>query len=159
MDDEEIEITDADVDVPLADLVKNDRRRVKIMDMGDYSDIFYAIESTILDYWAFHPQLKDRDVIKAFNELIRDFDNLKEGTLACEISKEVKAVLVWRRRNNQKDYTYGEIISCLSLLRKLAKIHRSSDGIGYLKWIKAFFEDRLPETEEEIIEYILENEL
>jgi len=44
------------------------------------------------------------------------------------------------------------------LLTKIAKEHQSSDGIGYLKWIKTFFEGRMPETEKEIIEYISINE-
>ncbi|MDI6902318.1 MAG: hypothetical protein QMC77_01110 [Methanocellales archaeon] len=131
---------------------------MKIKDMADYYDVFFAVENTTFLYWSSHPDMNDRDVIDAFNSLIRDFNNQKEGSLASEISKGVKAILILRKRNKNRDYTFGEIISCILLLIKLANEHESSDGMGYLKWIKAFFEGRMPKTEEEIMEYILQNE-
>lgn len=159
MTSEEIEITDEDVKVPIAKLVANDKKRVKIKDMADYYDIFFAVEKTTFFYWESHPNITDRDVINAFNSIIQDFDNQKEGTLASEISKGVKAILILRKRNKKRDYTSGEITSCISLLINLAKEHKSSDGIGYLKWIKTFFEGDMHITKEGIIRHIIENEI
>ncbi|MFQ5974778.1 MAG: hypothetical protein ACE5J5_00485 [Candidatus Hydrothermarchaeales archaeon] len=142
----------------IAKLVINDKKQVKINDMADYYDLFFAIENTTMLYWESHTDMTDKDVINAFNRLLRDFDNQKERTLASEISKGIKAILILRKNDKKGDYTFGEIVSCIILLMKIAKEHQSSDGIGYLKWIKAFFERRMPLTEEEIIEYIFQNE-
>lgn len=154
----EIEITEEDVKVPITELVVNDKRHVKIKDMADYYDVFFALENTTFRYWGSHPKLTDSDVISAFNSILRDFDNQKDGTLASELSMGVKAVLILRKRNNTKNYTLGEITSCISLLIKLAKEHERPDGRGYLRWIKAFFEGKMPKTEGEITKYILQND-
>lgn len=53
-----------------------------------------------------------------------------------------------------RSYTYGEIISCVRLLIKLVKQHRSPSGIGYLQWIKTFYEGNMPKTDEEMRDYI-----
>jgi transcriptional antiterminator len=159
MNDKGDEITEEEVKAPLGELVINNKKQVKIKDMADYYDVFFAIENTTFHYWIGNPDLNDRKVINAFNHLLRDFDNQKEGGLASEISKSVKAILIWRKRNKDRDYTLGELTSCISLLIKLANEHKSSGGRGYLKWIRAFFEGRMPESEEEIMKYILQNEI
>lgn len=144
--------------IPIAKLVINNKKGVKINDMADYYDLFFAIENTTLLYWESHTDITDKDVINAFNRLLRDFDNQKEGTLESEISKDIKVILILRKNDKKEDYTLGEIVSCIILLMKIAKEHQSSNGIGYLKWIRAFFEGRMPLTEEEITEYIFQNE-
>ncbi|MFQ6060667.1 MAG: hypothetical protein ACE5KV_05135 [Thermoplasmata archaeon] len=159
METEEVELTEEEVGVPLAELVIDDKKRVRIDDMADYYEVFFAIECSTLLYWESHEEITDKDVMKAFNRLLLDFDNQKEGTLASEISKAVKANLILRRRDQEEDYTFGEIASCISFLKRIAKHHKSPDGRGYLKWIRAFFEGRMPMTEEEIVDYILQNEV
>ena len=134
----ELELTEEDVKTPISKLVINNKKRVKINDMADYYDIFFAIENTTLLYWNSHPNITDEDVVNAFNKLLQDFDVRDEETLASEISKGVKAILILRKWDKKRDYTMGEIISCVSLLIKLAKEHKSPDGIGYLKWIRVF---------------------
>jgi transcriptional antiterminator len=138
MNDEGDEITEEEENAPLSELVINSKKQVKIKDMSDYYDVFFAIENTTFHYWIDNPDLNDKKVIKVFSHLIRDFDNQKEEGLASEISKGVKAILIWRKRNKDRDYTFGELTSCISLLIKLANEHKSSDGKGYLKWIRAF---------------------
>ncbi len=154
-----VDISDEDVKVPVKALVIDDKKRVKIRNMADYADIFFAVEKTTYHCWLLNPKITDRDVISAFNSLIRDFDNQEAGTLAWEISTCVKAFLILRKRKKQRDYTLGEIFSCIAFLIKLAKQHQSSSGVGYLTWIRTFFEGRLPETREENLLYILLNEL
>ena len=159
MIDEEIEITDEDIRVPIAELVVNDNKRVKISDMADYCDVFFAIENTVYSYWESNADLADNDVIRIFVNLLRDLDRQKEGTLESEISMGIKAILTWRNIKGMRPYTAGEIASCISFLLKIAKNHKSPDGRGYLKWIKTFFEGRMPKTVEEQIEYTLKNEM
>ncbi|GEM_PF-1964725 len=160
MVDKEEGLTGEDVKVPIRELVINDSKRVRIRDMADYSDIFFAIEFTILTYWEdCCTTLKDRDVIKSLYSLLGNFDGQEEGTLASEIAKALKATLIWRKRIRRRKYKLGEILSCISLLISVARNHQSPDGIGYLKWIKNFFEGKMPLTIEEILDYMWENEM
>jgi len=90
---------------PIAELVINNKKRVKINDLADYYDIFFAIENTTLLYCESHTDITDKDVINAFNRLLRDFDHQKEETLASEISKGIKAILILRKKDKKRDYT------------------------------------------------------
>lgn len=152
------EITEEDVNVPLSDMVTGNKTRVEITDMEDYYDVLYAIENTTYYYWLSHQKLRDKDVYSAWKRLKKTFDNLEEGTLLSEIAKAVKAILIIRENNGNRKYSHGEILSCLIHLTKLARNHRSPDGQGYLKWTTTFFRGELPETEDEIRQYIRENE-
>jgi len=157
-EEEEYEITEEDVKVPLIELVTGNKTRVEITDMADYHDVFYAIEYTIFQYWLSHPEIRDKDVYAVFKRLKKTFDKLEEDTLPSEIAKAVKAILIVKKERGQGMYSHGEILSCLMFLTQLARNHRSSDGIGYLKWTAVFFRGEMPETEEEIRQYIRENE-
>ncbi|MDO9536726.1 MAG: hypothetical protein Q7J68_00215 [Thermoplasmata archaeon] len=157
-EDDVIVITEDDVKAPLGELTINNKAGVRILDMEDYLDVFFSIERTVMEYWESHPNITDRDVQSTFDSLLRNFDNQKEDTLASEISKGVKAMLILGRRTGNEDYTIGEIFSCIRFLKGIAKNHKSPDGIGYLKWTRAFFEGRMPETPEEIAKYIFEEE-
>jgi hypothetical protein len=154
-----MEITEADVNRPLAELVESGNEKVSFKDIDDYHEIFYSIESTVLNFWQKKPALKDKTVLSAYNKLKKDFDGQKQGSLADEISQSVKTLLVHNKLEGERSYTYGEIISCVKLLIKLVKQHRSPSGIGYLHWIKTFFEGNMPETKEEIWEYIQKYEI
>ena len=79
---------------------------------------------------------------------------LTVGKVGYNISESVKGQLVLNIIEGERSYTYGEIISCVRLLIKLVKQHRSPSGIGYLHWIKTFYEGNMPKTESEIREYI-----
>ena len=149
-----MEITEADVNRPLAELVESGNEKVLFEDIADYYEIFFSIENTVLNIWQKKPFLKDKTVLSAYNKLKKDFDGQKEGSLADEISKSVKALLLQNKLEGERSYTYGEINSCVKHLIKLVKQHRSPSGIGYLHWIKTFFEGNMPKTEEEIWEYI-----
>ena len=149
-----MEITEVDVNLPFTELVESGNKKVSFKDIDDYHEIFYSIESTVLNFWQKKPALKDKMVLSAYNKLKKDFDGQKRGSLADEISVSVKALLVQNKIEGERSYTYGEIISCVKLLIKLVKQHRSPSGIGYLHWIKTFFEGNMPETESEIREYI-----
>jgi hypothetical protein len=153
------DFTEEDVTVPLHTLVIDKRTAVKIRNMADYSDVFAAIEGTVLAFWQEETRIHDRDVLSAYTSLLRDFDHQPEGSLASEIAKCVKAILLSKKQETQKDYTYGEITSCLSMLITIAKDHRSPDGIGYLKWVKTFFEGDMPMDRNTIIEYMFKNEM
>jgi hypothetical protein len=145
-------------DRQLADLTGDDKRRVDVTDMEEYSAILFSIEYTILSYWRNHSRIKDKKVISTLKKLIRNFDDYRESSLAGRISKVVKKALVTAKEKENRTYTYGEVISCLQLLKKIAKIHKAPHGRGYLHWIEAFFEERLPETKREMLEYILKYE-
>ena len=149
-----MEITEADVNRPLAELVESCNEKVLFKDIGDYYEIFFSIENTVLNIWQKKPFLKDKTVLSAYNKLKKDFDGQKEGSLADEISKSVKALLVQNKLEGERSYTYGEINSCVKHLIKLVKQHKSPSGIGYLHWIKTFFEGNMPKTRTEIWEYI-----
>ncbi len=126
--------------------------------MGDYYDIFFSIEYIVLNFWQKKPALKDKTVLSAYHKLKKDFDGQKKGSLADEISKSVKAMLVHNKIEGERSYTYEEIISCVKYLIKLVNQHRSPSRIGYLQWIKTFFEGNMPITETEIGDYIDEYE-
>jgi len=149
-----MEITEADVNRPLAELVESGNEKVLFEDIADYYEIFFSIENTVLNIWQKKPFLKDKTVLSAYNKLKKDFDGQKEGSLADEISKSVKALLVQNKLEGERSYTYGEINSCVKHLIKLVKQHRSPSGIGYLHWIKTFFEGNMPKTDKEIWDYI-----
>ena len=153
-----MEITEADVNRPLAELVENSGEKIVIEDMGDYHEIFCSIEYIVLDFWQKKPALKDKTVLSAYHKLKKDFDGQKKGSLADEISKSVKAVLVLNKIEGERSYTYEEIISCIKYLIKLVNQHRSPSRIGYLQWIKTFFEGNMPITDTEISDYIDEYE-
>ena len=153
-----MEITEADVNRPLAELVENSREKVVIEDIAEYSEIFFSIEYIVLNFWQKKPALKDKTVLSAYHKLKKDFDGLKKGSLADEISKSVKTVLVLNKIEGERSYTYEEIISCVKYLIKLVNQHRSPSRIGYLQWIKTFFEGNLPQTDKEISDYIDEYE-
>jgi hypothetical protein len=155
----EYEPTEEEVRVPLSTLVINKRTPVQIRDMADYGDIFYAIENTVLQIWKEDRRFHDRDVLSAYASLLKDFDHQPDDSLASEIAMAVKAFLLLRKHNKQKEYTYGEITSCLSKLVTIAKDHRSSDGAGYLKWVKTFFSGKMPTSINDIMEYIFKNEM
>ena len=153
-----MEITEADVNRPLAELIESGNEKVLFEDIADYYELFFSIENTVLNIWQKKPFLKDKTVLSAYNKLKKDFDGEKEGSLANEISKSVKALLVQNKLEGERSYTYGEINSCVKHLIKLVKQHRSPSGIGYLHWIKTFFEGNMPETDKEISDYIDEYE-
>ena len=146
-------ISEINVNQPLENLVGSNKRNVVIEDISDYTEIVYSIESVVLLTWQENPGLNDKKVLSAYNKLKKDFDGQKKGSLADEISKSVKAQLVIGGIEGDV-YTYGEIISCVKTLIKIAKNHRSPNGIGYLHWTKTFFEGNMPETPEDILEYI-----
>jgi len=150
--------TEADVNRPFAELVKKSRGKVVIEDMGDYCNIFFNIESTVLNFWQEKPALKDKMVLSAYHKLKKDFDGQKKGSLADDISKSMKALLVFNKIEGERGYTYEEIISCVKYLIKLVNQHRSPSRIGYLQWIKTFFEGNMPITDTEISDYIDEYE-
>jgi hypothetical protein len=143
--------------LPLSELTENDRKIVDVTDMEEYAVIFFNIEYQILVYWKQHPHMKDKTVLHALITLTRSFDNQKESSLAGRIARAVKEG-VHSSRKEGKVYTYGEVISCLKLIKKIVKIHRAPHGRGYLYWVETFFQGRLPETEEEIKNYILKYE-
>ena len=149
-----MEITEADVNRPLAELVENSKEKVIIEDIAEYSEIFFSIESTVLNIWQKKPALNDKTVLSAYHKLKNDFDGQKKGSLADEISKSVKALLLYNKIEGERSYTYEEIISCVEYLIKLVKQHRSPSRIGYLQWINTFFEGNLPQTDTEIRDYI-----
>ena len=149
-----MENTRVHVNQQLAELVENGNGNVAIEDIADYHEIFVSIESVVLFMWQENPALKDKTVLSAYNKLKKDFDGQKEGSLAYNISQSVKGQLMLNRIEGERSFTYGEIISCVRLLIKLVKQHRSPSGIGYLQWIKTFFEGNMPKTDQEIWDYI-----
>ena len=149
-----MENTRVHVNRQLAELVENGNGKVAIEDIADYHEIFVSIESVVLFMWQENPALKDKTVLSAYNKLKKDFDGQKEGSLAYNISQSVKGQLMLNRIEGERSFTYGEIISCVRLLIKLVKQHRSPSGIGYLQWIKTFFEGNMPKTDQEIWDYI-----
>lgn len=149
-----MEITEADINQPLANLVGSSKAKVVIDDISDYFEIFHSIESVVLFAWQKNPALNDKKVLSAYNKLKKSFDGQKKGSLADDISKSVKGQLVLGRMDGYSMYTHGEILSCIKTLIKIAKNHRSPNGTGYLHWIKTFFEGNMPETPEDIFDYI-----
>jgi hypothetical protein len=155
----EDEVTEDDVRVPLSTLVHPKETVIRITHMERYWDVFFVLEYTVLCYVADHSRINDEDILDAYRILEKSFDDLPEGSLALEISKAVKAVLIARKREKKRMYTLGEVRSCVLYLLRIGKQHHSSDGIGYLKWICTFFEGGMPMTHEENLDYIIRNEL
>ena len=128
-------------DLSLRELTEKDRKIVDVTKMEEYYVIFFNVESQILLYWMEYPHLKDKKVVSTFKKLEKNFDNHKETSLAGRISRAVKEGLIQSKKEENRSYTYGEVISCIKLLKKIAKIHKSPSGRGYLFWIGAFFEN------------------
>ncbi|MBW2741175.1 MAG: hypothetical protein JRE64_20560, partial [Deltaproteobacteria bacterium] len=99
-----MEITEADVNRPLAELVENSKEKVIIEDIAEYSEIFFSIESTVLNIWQKKPALNDKTVLSAYHKLKNDFDGQKKGSLADEISKSVKALLLYNKIEGERSY-------------------------------------------------------
>ncbi len=145
--------------VPMESLVAPDRTLVNASKMDEYSNIYLAIEATVMDRQKARPSLKDRNVLSALRKLKKGFEGHKENSLEAKIAKNLKIMLALRRKGGEEDYTMGEINSCIRSLIKIVKNHASPSGMGYLHWIEAFFEDRLPVTEKEISKYIKKEEM
>jgi hypothetical protein len=157
--EDECNFTEEEVLVPLHTLVTDKRTTVNIWNMAVYAEVFAVMEGTVLAFWDQKHKLRDKDVLSAYTSLLKDFDHQPKDSLASEIAKSVKAILLSRRQQKLKDYTYGEITSCLTKLITIVKDHRSPDGIGYLKWVKTFFEGNMPTDMESILEYMFTNEM
>ena len=149
-------VDDEELDGPIESFVSPEKHMVDVNDMGKYSMIFYPIERTILDYWVENQSLNDEGVISVLEKLKANFDETKDE-LGEKICLNVKIALCASNKVNKK-FSLGELKSCITRLKNIAKRHDAPDGIGYLKWVKTFFEGKLPETEDEIREYILNEE-
>ncbi len=139
---------------PLADLVESSTKKVPIEDIVNYQGILTSIEARILYEWQENPDLNDKEVLSAYNKIKKDFEGHKKGSLAYELSQAMKGQLMLYKIEDDRIYTHGEIISCVRALIKIAKIHKSPSGIGYLHWIKTLYEGNLPKTEKDMLEYI-----
>ncbi len=139
-------------------LVDPDKTQVDASEMNEYSNIYITIESTVMERQKARPSLKDRNVLSALRKLKKGFEGHKENSLEAKIAKNLKVLLALRREVGEEDYTMGEINSCIMSLIKIVKNHASPSGKGYIRWIEAFFENRLPVTEREISEYIRKEE-
>lgn len=153
------EIPDEIVDVHITELLRVDRTGVDIKEKEKYHIVLFALESAVLIEWASHPKLKDRDVISAYGRLQDILKGRKTpaGGLAGRMERHLKKVIIGNALEGE--YTVGELLSCLTALKRIARNHRARDRKGYLKWVKAFLGGRMPETEEEITEYIMRNEM
>jgi len=143
----------------IASLVLPDATEVDATDMGRYSDIFFALESIVLSGWEQKPSLRDKDVLEAVDTLLSDLDNQPEGSFAWLLATSLKARLMFRKGRGGKDFTLGEVVSCIKLLAHIAREHENSAGDGYLRWVRAFFTTGLPKTSMENLDYLVENEL
>ena len=157
--EDEDDFTEEDVSVPLHTLVVDKRIAVNIWNMVNYADVFASIEGTVLAFWDEKHNIRDKDVLSTDTILLKDFDHQPEGSLVSEVAKCVKAILLSRKQEKLKDYTYAEITSCLTKFITIARDHRSPDGIGYLKWMKTFFEGNMPMDMDSIMGYIFKNEM
>ncbi len=145
-----------ELDGPIASFVSPEKHMVDVTDMGKYSMVFYPIERTILEFWEKNQSLGDAEVIVALEKFKANFDE-PQDELGEEICRNVKITLCANNKINKK-FSFGELKSCVTQIKNIAKRHDAPDGIGYLKWVKTFFEGKLPHTEEEIREYILKEE-
>lgn len=143
----EPELPENPVAVPMESLVDPDRTPVNASKMDEYSNIYLTIESTVMERQKARPSMKDRNVLSALRKLKKGFEGHKENSLEDNIAKNLKIQLALCREGGEEDYTMGEINSCIRSLIKIVKNHASPSGMGYLHWIEAFFEDRLPVTE------------
>jgi hypothetical protein len=150
--------SDEELAAPLSSLADPDRGPVEVGDMAEYPDLFAVLEGTALNFWKAHPEATDELVLDSFNELLGSFDRCREGSLAWEVSRRVKGLLIARAREGKRRYSVGEMNSCLRALIDLAVVHESWDGIGYLKWVRTCLEGRMPRTQAEIASYILQHE-
>jgi hypothetical protein len=157
--DQTVEIIDDLIRPPLSELTVPSKKRVRVKNLGDYYDVFGSLEQTILSIWLDEPRLTDEDVLIAINDLTHDFDDQPEGTIARELEQAVKSTLMLRHDDGDVDYTYGEVMSCLSHLVGIVRTHHSPRGTGYLTWVKTVFEGNMPTTRAEIVEYILRHEV
>lgn len=159
IENKEVTFTEKELDVPLNTLVINNKGRVNTKEMDKYIEIYMSIETTVMTLWKERKNVNDKIVLSAYKSLLRDFDHQQKGSLESEIAKCVKATLLMRKREKLKDFTYGEILSCIYTLIEIIKIHQSQDGIGYLKWVENFFTGNMPTTEKEMTEYMFKNEM
>jgi len=144
---------------PIASLVLPDAAEVDATDMGKYSDIFFALESMIFTGWRQQPSLDDKEVLEALDTALSDLDSQPEGSFAWILATSLKARLMFRKGRGGKDFTMGEIVSCIRLLARIAREHENSTGDGYLRYLRAFFTTGLPETAKEHVDYLVKNEL
>ncbi len=141
---------------PLLEIVNPSKKMVPIHDMNEYKTIFFSIEKPVFDYWKQNSETTDETIIKNLESLKQGFDN-PQNELGEQIKRSIKTTILLNK--DKKEYSYGDIMSCIVRLKNLAKHHESFDGIGYLKWLERFFEGTIPQTPEEIEEYIKKEEI
>jgi tetratricopeptide (TPR) repeat protein len=147
-----------EINQPLINYVAPDKQMTPITDLAEYTEILFPIETTIQNHWENNPELEDKEIIETLTNLKTNFD-APQNELGEEIKKTLKmTLLMLQKQNPQRKYSFGEIKSCITQIKNIAKQHESPDKIGYLQWVKLFFEDKLPETKEEIQEYIQNEE-
>lgn len=150
-------VPEEELNQPLRHFVIPDKKMVPIHDMGEYSTLFLAIEKPIMDYWKQKQGLNDETTVETLESLKKSFD-APQNELGERIKQSMKATLI-ANKIAKKQYSEGEALSCIVRIKNLAKKHYSFDGIGYLKWLERFFDGTLPQTPEEIEEYLKKEEI
>ena len=128
---------------------------------SDYLDFLQNVEAAVLSASKEEPSIKDTDVIKAYERLVKYYQRKKqhlpelESTLtgnAALVFNDAKAVCEWRRKKDPDEVVVVEDLEGLGsdvpiaiLIRCLEKLHKSAvnwnkkDGQrGYLNIISNF---------------------
>lgn len=121
---------------PIEELLLPDSARVSPLTIKEgeeeeYTDMLFAIEGAIADYYRENPKTKDIDVINALKNIKKGLTKeYNDGCLEDMIQMRIHVVLGFKRR------TKKEVLLCLAYVSKSVKLHRRTDGVrGYLNFI------------------------
>ena len=128
---------------------------------SDYLDFLQNIEFAVVQVYKENPELRDTDVIKAYERLVKFYQRKKKHLPEMELMPDGNAGLVynavypvceWRREKEAGESVEiqgfegtGNDMSIVALVRCLEKLHKSSerwhkkDGVrGYLNFVSNF---------------------
>ncbi len=119
----------------LEELYISEREKPKrtLGDEEEYMDILMAIESTISRYYRDHPNLTDREVIRALEQLNRRPEAIPEDALPTSIQGNLRVQL------SLEAYTRHEVRWALRKVLGSVQRHHDLGGMqGYLDFIVDF---------------------
>jgi hypothetical protein len=109
----------------------------------DFEDFLQNVEATVIGVYRDNPELKDEDVLKAYDKLIAFYERKKKRLPeiptsitgnAAQVLDAVKKVCEWRRKKDQNEHhdsdglgDLGNDVPIAPLLRCLEKLRKSVD--------------------------------
>ncbi|MCB9340736.1 MAG: hypothetical protein H6577_21640 [Lewinellaceae bacterium] len=127
----------------------------------DYLDFLQNIEFAVAEVYKDNPDLRDPDVIKAYDRLVKFYNRKKKRMpelessltgISAKVFEAVQTMCEWRRKKEPgetveldgfegigNDVPIVAVIRCLEKLNKSAEFWHKKDGVrGYLNFVSNF---------------------